>query len=223
MKYTTHLLLQHTKNGILSIKRLQKRNLYLLRLLENNFAKLKSELEEQGVFILNDYKIQSVEDIQAFLLYHYGTTVNLSTLKKKDPYLYWILVRLGKPQEIVEQLGFEVVYKHKMTESQILKQIQERADERGNIKELGYELHYRVRYLAERKGMSISDYLESLGYRYRKVDYEYVKYLREVEKLTFPEIGKILGVADTTARAYYQKVKPKPRFLPRPQEEESDD
>lgn len=206
MSFILQQLANMSKNGIISVNYLQKHNPYLLKLLENNFHNLQKELGEQGIIILNEQELETPEDIKAHLVYHYGNLVNLTTVKLKDRKFYDTLRTLGKPRDVIESFGLEVTYRFTATEREILRRLNQIAEDR-TIKKLGYVLHQKVYFRAKKEGLTVQEYLHKLGFSYKDVDYEKIKYLREVKGLTYAEIGNRMGIKPATVPYYYGKIR----------------
>lgn len=96
------------KNGALALKDLKHRNMYLYKLLSKNLDLYKGQFN-----IVDDTRpLRTLEDIKLFLLYYYGTTINLADIIKKHSGIYYRIYHyFGTPKKILKELGFTVIQK----------------------------------------------------------------------------------------------------------------
>lgn len=152
------------KNGIISMKELRTKSPYLFRYVKSNGS--AALFEETGIQIMND--LSSCKDIiPLFLRYHYGDIVNLTNLRNKHITVYRHICKLGKPIEYVESLGFKVEFESKLTETQLIEELEKRVDSRGYLQSLTKTIHNSLSYRASQNSMTVAEYLKLLGFKRR--------------------------------------------------------
>lgn len=210
MNNTVRLIGAYTKNGVVPLSLLKKRNYPIFKYFLSNYRVVLKQLKDNGIYVLNDLStLNNIVKIKYYLLYHYGETVNMSLLRQADYTIYWYLSNRGEPGALVEELGFEITYAKKSSDKYILDELYRIADKNKDIFQLNdSSLYGKLYYRARKKDITLKEYIKSLGFTYIDRDFEPSKVvdLKEQGK-SFSEIGKELNVPKSTIyRLYLQEV-----------------
>ena len=115
---------------------------------------------------VDDDKLQLKRHIQ----YNFGTRVNLTSLRKNSYYYYNRLCQYGNPKEVLEELGLDVFYSTVNTDETVKERLEE-FSENGVVSGLysgDKALYMHIVYKSRSLGLSIGEYVESLGFKYLK-------------------------------------------------------
>lgn len=169
MKNTIQLLSNYQQNGVISLKDLRHANLYLYKLLLNNFDTLSTSLRNEGIEILDDkYSLKGIAKIQLYLRYYFDNLVDLTTLRNEHVVVYRHICKLGNPVEIITSMGFKVEYGSSLSEIKIKEKLQRMIDGNGKLRPLDKAFHNRLYYRAKKRGMTVPQYLQYLGFNRSK-------------------------------------------------------
>jgi len=155
------------KNGVVSLKELKQHNYYLYKLyLKNRVIFDELLFLKHSVCVLNDVKFsRNPEQVRLYLLYHYGTDINLSELQIIDKKAYKNICITGGVEHY-KQLGFNFTYNRK---NKYMNKLRSMCDKNGYLlppKKKHYPRMYNaLKVQAYTKGMSYVEYLESLGFK----------------------------------------------------------
>jgi hypothetical protein len=128
------LLSPHIKNNVLSLKSLRSSNPALFNYIKDNFKLFEERL---NIEILNDtIAIRGISNIKKYLSYYYGDTVNLTQLRKDSIVIYNNICALGVPEEVIKEMGFKVGYDSKISQDELIEELQALANEGGIIGKL---------------------------------------------------------------------------------------
>lgn len=153
-------LSRYHRNGIISLKELKRKNPYLFRYLIKKGSLIDSLFSETGIRVMND--LSSYKDIiPLYLKYYYNDTVNLSDLRKKHNTVYRHICKLGKPEQVISEWGFTVIYKSKISDEQLKEMIQSKSEKEFFDK----SLYNRIYYRAKKLGLSVPEFLETVKLR----------------------------------------------------------
>lgn len=204
MNNTVRVISEHAKNGVVPLTILKKGNYPIFRYFFNNYKIVLRQLKEHGFTILNDLKtLNNIRKIQLYLLYYYGNEVNISLIRKTDRTVYNYLSKRGKPYIILESLGFSVSYNKYSTEEYIVSELYRLADSENRILTLvNSRLYDKLYYRAKKLEISIVEYVNLLGFKYRDINISKIKKLREQGK-SFSEISKIMCIPRSTIHRIY--------------------
>lgn len=208
MNNTVRVIAEHTKNGVVPLTVLKQKNYPIFRYTIKNYRKVLRMLRENSIEVLNDLStLNTSSKIRLYLLYYHGPTVDLSLMRTSDRSVYNYLIMRGKPYEMLISYGFEVEYNSKGAESYIIKELYRIADKNNEIVKISdSKLYNRLYYRAKKVGISVTEYIETLGFSYKFTDLVQVKKLKK-EGLSFNQISRITGVPRTTLhRLYLQEV-----------------
>jgi len=160
------------KRGIISLKKLKQQNYYLYKFYLRNKDLIDSKLFlEHGMYILDDIHGQETdgEYLRRYLIYHYGKTVNITELRKKDYNIYCYMFYKCGGVKYFKTLGFKIVYDKK---DYVFKELEKRADKDGYIEPIHYKKDYNLYYAlymrAKKQGKSLNEYINELGYKIRE-------------------------------------------------------
>lgn len=101
------------------------------------------------------------EKVRLYLKYHFGDIVNLSEVRKSHRTVYNYIMELGKPYEVLTQMGFEIDYRVRDPEQELAKQVSNLED--GIIPP---KLYQKLYYRARRSNMSVKEYIKLLQSQY---------------------------------------------------------
>lgn len=174
MKHTAQRLTAYAVNKVIhvnnikdvALKRLatDKRVIPLIR------QALKDIDEQLELLVSKKGTVDSKEkQLKRHIQYHYGTTVNLSELRKKNTKYYLRLFEYGSPPDVIRGWGLDVTYNERLTEEELLATIDEFKDEQGVVRGVtnNEKLYHSLYYRASKEGKSIKDYLTAKGIQYR--------------------------------------------------------
>lgn len=211
MNNTVRVIVEHAKNGVIPLTVLKQKNYPIFRFTMKNYRKVLRMLRENNTEVLNDLSdINTPSKVKAFLLYYYGNTVNLSLMRAADRFVYYYLFRRGKPDEMLKYYGFEVTYYRKGSDEYIINELYRIADKNNEIIKISDgKLYNKLYYRAKKLDITVTEYVETLGFMYIITDLVQVIKLKK-EGLSFTQISKIMGVPRTSLhKLYLQEVGPK--------------
>lgn len=195
------------KNNVLPLSVLKKRNYPLFKYYMGNRSFLKRRLASEGVEVLNDLHTKNTySNIKLYLRYYYGDTVEMSVLRKKDSTVYNYISKMGPPMYVVTEMGFKAVYnKSARSQERLLAELERAADEDHYIYKFSDEkLYGKVYYQSKKAGLTLDDYLETLGFHYGLNKNRLIS-LRE-QGLKPGEIAEILRISRSTIAREYEKL-----------------
>lgn len=106
----------------------------------------------------------------------YGRDLVLKELREEDPHLYLRLRRMGQPTERLESWGITVQHtSNRVSRATIRNRLWSLANQREdkrivNLQQRSPNMYDLLRRRAEEEGMSLKEYVESLGFNYGKSD-----------------------------------------------------
>ncbi|MDI3310684.1 MAG: hypothetical protein QJR05_04570, partial [Thermoanaerobacterium sp.] len=117
-KHLIPLLKQYEKNGVVPLSVVKKSNPPLGNYIKDNFD-LFAGLQ---FIIINDVQEGKLtyENLKLWLKYFYGDVVDLSDLNKNKKTYYNYLRLYGKPEDVLTEMGFDIVYKSKSKKSDMV-------------------------------------------------------------------------------------------------------
>ncbi|MEC0276862.1 hypothetical protein [Peribacillus frigoritolerans] len=208
MNNTVRVIAVHAKNGVIPLTVLKQKNYPIFRYFLKNYRKVLRLLSENGIQVLNDLTtLNHTSKLKRYLLYYYGTTIDLSLIRQSDRTVYNYLIMKGKPEVRLNDLGFEVIYQHKGSEGYIIKELYRLADKDGNIYSIADAKFYsKLYYRAKKQDLNVKQYINTLGFTYNHTDINEVKKLLK-DGLSFSEISRTMNVPRSTLhRLYLQEV-----------------
>lgn len=156
------ILSPHIKNNVLSLKSLKQSTPPLSIYIKDNRKHIEERL---GIEILDDLvAIRGINNIRMYLLYYYGGIVNLTRLREESIVIYNNICALGVPEEVVKNMGFEVEYDSKISQDELIKELQAIANEDGVIRRLDKRLDNKIRYEANKVHKTVREYVGELGF-----------------------------------------------------------
>lgn len=196
-----------TRNGVISLSVLKKKNYPLFRYYMSNRNVLKRRFKDEGIEILNDITTKNTyTNIKLFLLYHYGDVVNMNVLREKDRTVYNYISKLGNPNEVIEKMGFKVEYsKFKRSMDYLMAELNRIADDDGYIYKINdAALYSKLQNRARNNELSVKEYMTTLGFSYGLNTKRLIS-LRE-QGYSMSKIGELLGISHTTVSRELRKV-----------------
>lgn len=154
-------LAPYISNNVLSLKKLKDTNYPLYKYISTY------KDSYQSVDILDDTKVvKGYKEIKKYLKHYYGDEVNISEIRKTNINLYNYIAAIGKPEEVISEMGFSPTYEGKTTKYSLIKELNEYSKE-GKFKALPKYLYNKVYYQATKNKMTVWEYLDSLGFSRR--------------------------------------------------------
>lgn len=156
-----YLLNPYIKDNIISLKNLKESNLPLYLYVQGN---LDYVTKGTGVEILDEFKpIRGVEALRKYLKYYYGDEINITKVRADNASIYNNICAIGNPEDVVSDLGFYVEYDRKITMDELKKEL-DALLVNGLVGKLTKKLDNKLRYEANKKNMTVMQYLGELGY-----------------------------------------------------------
>lgn len=201
MKNTARLLAEHSQNNVVLLSTIKKANGWLYRAyLDNQKAVDDALLKHYDSEVCDDVTHRSSDKkVRTMIRYLYGDKVNLTDLRTEHWSLYLNLCGIGNPRAVLRSWGFDVCFSSTFTEETLKQELERRVASDGWL-ELDPKTYDAVKYRAKRKGLTMQEYLENLGFRYsptNRVDEEAIVIAR-LEGKTYRAIAKEYGVPKST-------------------------
>lgn len=104
------------------------------------------------------------KQFKRYLQHQFGLSINLSELKEKYPAKYRKIQRFGKPSEVLTRWGLAYHYSTTIRETDIKNSLNKYPSHLDNISlfKLNKKLYYAVKYYSSKKGIPVTEYLNSL-------------------------------------------------------------
>lgn len=155
------LLDPYIKENILSLDSLKEGNLPLYKYVYDNLEHVKDSLQCE---ILDESKpIRGYSIIRKYLRFHYGEVVNVSKVRADKAIIYNSICALGNPEDVINEMGFIVEYNRKFTMSELKNEL-DAIVVNGLVGKLTKRLDNKLRYESNKRGITINQYLKTLGY-----------------------------------------------------------
>lgn len=174
MKNIAERLAQYADDRkVIHSKRIQDPALYQLAVDSRINGKIREALKEIDPD-LELYIPRQIDDAEKQfkrqLQYYEGLKINLSRLKRKRTVQYKKLRQFGKPAEVLKRWGLEYEYDRNIPPENFKKLLEQYVDDKGRVKWLyakNKKLYKAIYYQARKEGMTIKEYIEKLGFRYK--------------------------------------------------------
>jgi hypothetical protein len=170
MVHTAKRLLPFAVNKVIHIEAIHDpafirllRNTRTLSFIREGLKSIDSQYE-----VLVPYKVDDEErQLKRFIQWKLGTTVNLSTLRRKHQKYYLKLYAYGSPAHVIRRWGLSVEYDDVRTEEALLEAVQGFTSD-GAVSGISSDskLYRSLRYYASKSGKSIAGYLKSHNLNY---------------------------------------------------------
>lgn len=173
-----YLLESHIKENILSLNSLKEQNYPLYLYVSDNIDYITRSM---GIEILDESKpIRGFKVVKNYLKYYYGDTINVSKVRADNPSIYNNICAIGNPEDVVSDMGFFVEYERKITMDKLKKEL-DALVVNGLVGKLTKRLDNKLRYEANKRNMTVLQYLEVLGYTSSYGGEEYIDKSRKGE------------------------------------------
>lgn len=195
------------RNGVLSLSYLKKISYPLFKYYINNRSMLKRRFKQDGIDVLNDLHTKNTyTNIKLFLRFHYGDTVNITVLRAKDKTVYNYISLMGKPYEVIEEMGFHIEYSpSKRSMEYIIAELNRISDDEGFIYKINdTTLYSKLQSRARKNNNSVKEYVKSLGYTYGININKILEYRKQGYSIT--KIAELLSISHTTVSRTLRKV-----------------
>lgn len=155
------LLEPYIHDNILSLDSLKEGNFPLYLYVCDNIKYVRSSINCE---ILDESKpIRGYSIIRKYLKYNYGDVINVTKVRSDNASIYNNICALGSPEEVLSEMGFVVEYSRKITRDELKNEL-DAILVNGLVGKLTKRLDNKLRYEANKRGITINQYLDSLGY-----------------------------------------------------------
>ncbi len=202
MKHIARRVADISVDNIVTLSQLKSINYPLYKYVMNNFDKVQEDINSLGVFIFLESDKQTVKrDILIKLIrYYYGDKVDMDQFIKDKFALHTITLKTKTERTLMEFLvnaGFKVDGERiRRIDTRFCEKLKAFADENGFIKTVDYSknqsFYNRLRARARYKGISIKEFVESLGFTY---GYDNLIKQMKHEGYSYTQIAAKVGVS----------------------------
>lgn len=157
------VLIKYSRNGVLLLEDVKRANYPMYKYCTKNIDSIKLALSDCGTCLITKGAILDYDKAKFLLLYHYGETVNTSSLYREHKVIYNYLSSTGDGvSSTLLEMGFKLTNDRDIT---LVKKLKNMARD-GHISSMDRRTYNKVYYQAKRMEMTISEFLLTLGITY---------------------------------------------------------